>query len=350
MKLPFFLVGMLGCLVLTAQTTTIPGLGRYQPEPETPAPKPIESAPVAKPSSTRGIDVVPEEETATTAKPSVVRIGKPETMELLDDTKPIKLGDKLEYMVAEDRDPPIVLFVAEDGRVDVPLVGKVQAVHKTARTLAKELSANLEQEYYYQATVHIAEHRGARTRGEVFVMGQVLQQGMVPIPQNEVMTISRAILNAGGFGPRADTDRVTVIRRDLESPDDEKRIEVNVSDILEKGQLDKDLVLQPNDLVFVAPVGDTSGTFTITGAVRAPGSFAIAANQQLYLSQAILQAGGLNEWGDGTDVMLIRYDENNTRSEQVINVEKILKKGIRDDDVLIQPGDQIIVDEKWIQF
>lgn len=350
MKLPFFLVGMLGCLIATAQTTTIPGLGRYQPEPVTPAPTPVQSAPVATPTSSRGIDVVPSDEAETATKSSVVRIGKPETMDLLDDTKPIKLGDKLEYMVAEDRDPPIVLFVAEDGQVDVPLIGKMPAVQKTSRQLAKELSSKLEEEYYYQATVHIAEARGARTRGEVFVMGQVMQQGMVPIPQNEVMTISRAILSAGGFAAMADPTRVTVIRKDDQNPEAEKRLEVNVNEILVDGNLKKDLVLQPNDLVFVAPRGDTSGTYTITGAIRAPGSFAIAANQQLYLSQAILQAGGLTEFGDPKDVKLIRYDEANKRIEKTVNVAKVFEQGIRDEDVLIQPGDQIIVGEKWISF
>lgn len=350
MKAFVHIAGLLFCASVFAQSLAEPSDARYLPEPEHPAPKPKDLAPMAKPGKVKGVEVVENEETDSASQPSLVRIGEPETMDLLDNEKQIKLGDKLEYMVAEDREPPIMLFVAEDGRVDVPLIGKVEALGKTAKELAKDISNKLKEEYYYKATVHVAEHRGARTRGEVFVMGHVLQQGMVAIPQNEVMTISRAILNAGGFSPRADPTRVTVIRKDEGNEEAEKRMEVNVEDILVKGQLEKDLVLQPNDLIFVAPKGDTSGTFTITGAVRAPGSFAIAADQQLYLSQAILQAGGLTEFGDGSDVMLIRYDEENNRDEQIVNVDRILKKGIRDDDILVQPGDQIIVGEKWITF
>ncbi|WOO43419.1 polysaccharide biosynthesis/export family protein [Rubellicoccus peritrichatus] len=280
----------------------------------------------------------------------VTRIGRPETMELLDSTREFMLGDRLEYMVAEDREEPIVLFVAEDGRVDVPLIGKVQAKGKNARTLAKDISKLLEVDYYYQATVHISEHRDARTRGQVFVMGQVLDQGIVSIPKSEVMTVSRAILAAGGFTPRSDPTRVTVIRRDREDVEEEKRMEVNVAEILEQGRLDKDLVLQPNDLVFVAMRGDSSGTYTVSGAVRSPGVYPIAGGQDLLLSQAILQAGGFDEFAKGSAVKVVRFDENGGREDLVIDVDEVLEEGNRDADIMVKAGDQIIIPEKWISF
>lgn len=349
-------VAILVASIIIAESASIPGLGNFSPD-ETPAsqtaggaqPSGPENTRLAEPEETRGLSMVQREE-AVDVDPSAIRVGRPETMNLLDNNRTITLGDRLEYMVAEDREAPIVVFVAEDGQVDLPLIGKVPAVGKTAQSLAKEISEELEKEYYYQATVHISEYRDARSRGQVFVMGQVLDQGMVAIPQNEVMTVSRAILTAGGFTPRSDATRVTVIRRDRANPEEEQRMEVNVAEILEQGRLDKDMVLQPNDLVFVAMTGDASGTYTVSGAVRSPGVYPIAAGQKLLLSQAILMAGGFDEFGKGTEVKLIRFDEEGGREELEIDVDEILEEGKRDKDITVQPGDQIIVPERWFSF
>lgn len=336
---------MLGALPLAAQPLVSNEPGE--------APVPGDAAPASGAASvsglvsTRGVQVQPPD--AGHQAPSV-RVGKPETMNLLDDTRPIRVGERLEYMVAEDRQPPIVLFVAEDGSVDPPLAGRVQAAGLTSRQLAHRISQKLEEEYYFQATVHVAEYRDTKTRGQVFVMGQVNNQGLVTIPHSEVMTVSRAILAAGGLTQRADPSRVTVIRRDVDNPEDEKRMEVNVAEIFESGRLDKDLVLQPNDLVFVGTRGDSSGTYTISGAVRGPGVYPIAYGQQLPLSQAILHAGGFSEFARDSAVKLIRFDEDGVRNEEVVNVADVLNRGHRDKDVMLQPGDMIIVPQRWFQF
>lgn len=300
-------------------------------------------------AESRGFSMVEKSESVDVDLDST-RIGRPETMELLDANYEFMLGDRIEFMVAEDREEPIVLFVAEDGMVDVPLIGDVQAQGMNARALAKEISRLLQEDYYYQATVHISEHQDARTRGQVFVMGQVLDQGIISIPKSEVMTVSRAILAAGGFTNRSDPTRVTVIRRDRENPEDEKRLEVNVAEILEQGRLDKDLVLQPNDLVFVAMRGDSSGTFTVAGAIRSPGVYPIAGGQDLLLSQAILQAGGFDEFAKGSAVKVVRFDEEGNREDLVIDVDEVLEEGNREADVMVKAGDQIIIPEKWISF
>jgi len=346
-----------GSLLLHGQTTTIPGLGTFttQAQEEAAATEAsTEAAPrdkeLATPNSSRGINLMPQREEAKPVDASMIRIGRPETMNLLDNTRQIMLGDRLEYMVAEDREAPIVLFVDEAGRVDVPLAGKIPAEGKTSRQLAFDISEKLEEEYYYQATVHVSEFRDARSRGQVFVMGQVSDQGMIPIPTNEVMTVSRAILTAGGFTPRADPTRVTVTRQDSDNPGEEKRIDINVADVLEKGELDKDMVLRPNDLVFVAMRGDASGTYTVSGSVRSPGMYPLGAGQELLVSQAILMAGGFTEFGKGSAVKVVRHDEAGNREEIVVNIDEVLEKGNRDADIKIQPEDQIIVPERWFSF
>lgn len=272
-----------------------------------------------------------------------------DTMELLDDENPIAVGDKLSYMVAEDREPAIVVLVDEDGQIDVPLAGKVDAAGLTPKQLAMRVSDALEVEYYYQATIHINEYKDLTNRGQIFLLGQVARQGAMTIPPGEVLTVSKAILRAGGFTQNADATRVTLIRRGGPG-EDESKTEINVARILETGKLDEDLIIEPDDFIFVATAGDSSGEYTVTGAVRGPGIYPLPMGTQITLSEAILKAGGFNEFASEGSVKVIRYDENGERVELEVDVGEILEEGLRDEDLMLQPDDRIIVPESWIKF
>ncbi|MEM8550432.1 MAG: SLBB domain-containing protein, partial [Verrucomicrobiota bacterium] len=271
------------------------------------------------------------------------------TMDLLDDNTLIQMGDRLSYSVAEDRELAIVVMVDEEGKIDVPLAGKIDAAGLTARQLAKRVSDALEVDYYYQATVHVSEFKDLRSRGQIFLLGQVARQGTMSIPPGEVLTVSKAILRAGGFTQNADPSRVTLIRRSGPGQE-EVKTEVDVARILESGQLEDDLVIQPDDFIFVATSGDASGQFTITGAVRGPGIFPLAVGEQTTVSEAILLAGGFTEFASEGSVTVIRYNENGERKEFEVDVGEILNEGVRDKDLVLQPDDRIIVPEAWVKF
>ena len=271
------------------------------------------------------------------------------TMELLDDTVPIKVGDKLSYMVAEDREPANVVLVDEDGKIDVPLVGKIAAAGLTPRQLAQKVSDALEVDYYYQATVHVSEYKDLSNRGQIFMLGQVVRQGAMTIPPGEVLTVSKAILRAGGFTQNADPTRVSLIRQGGPG-EKEVKTEINVSRILETGRLEDDIIVQPDDFIFVAQAGDSSGEYTVTGAVRGPGIYPLPMGTQITLSQAILKAGGFNEFASEGSVKIIRYDENGERKEFNVDVGEILEEGLKDNDMLLQPDDRVIVPEAWVKF
>jgi len=271
-------------------------------------------------------------------------------MALLDDKHVFAVGDQLQYMVTEDRDQPVILFVDERGNINVPLLGRVRALNKTAKSLAYEIKQLLEVDFYYQATVHISYFQDNNSRGQVFVLGRVRMQGPIDIPRSEVLTVSKAILRAGGFAHDADPTRVSLIRRDASEPENEMRMEINVAEILDTGRMDKDMTLQAGDLVFIAQRGDSSGQFTVTGAVRQPGVVRLPGGAKLTLSQAILQAGGFSEFANQEKVKVVRYSENGERQELVVDVEEILKKGNREKDVYLQADDMVIVPEKWISF
>ena len=88
-----------------------------------------------------------------------------------------------------------------------------------------------------------------RKRGSVYMVGQVRASGAVEIPSDEVFTVSKAVLRAGGFGDFADKKHVKITRK---GDGDKNRVFiVDLAEILEKGQTDKDLKLEPGDLIFV---------------------------------------------------------------------------------------------------
>ena len=114
------------------------------------------------------------------------------------------------------------------------------------------MKTRLEKEYYYKATVILGLDTVNRTRGKVYVAGQVRAQSAVEIQFGEKLTAGKAILRAGGFSDFAKKTKVQVIRAKLgvngqKSP----AIEIDMTEVLEKGRLDKDVELEPDDFVIV---------------------------------------------------------------------------------------------------
>lgn len=173
-------------------------------------------------------------------------------LEDLDDKVKLGLGDRVSFRIVEDRDDPKSLVVADSGELEAPYIGRVVAAGKTCRQLAREIKGVLEKKYYYQATVVIGIDLLNKTRGKVYISGRVRVPGYQEIPTDEIFSVSKAILRAGGFTEFADKKHVKVTHKRT-GPDamDEPADTVDVSAVLEKGEASKDMELRPDDLIFV---------------------------------------------------------------------------------------------------
>lgn len=163
-----------------------------------------------------------------------------------DDKHVLEPGDHISFRIVEDRDPAVALIVADSRELDVPYVGRVSVAGKTCKQLAPELKTLLEKEYYYRATVVLAVDLVNKVRGKIYVMGEVRQQGAVELLFNESLTAGKAILKAGGFGDFAYKEKVKINRPGVKTP-----IEINMVNVFEKGKQDQDVVLEPDDTVYV---------------------------------------------------------------------------------------------------
>lgn len=168
----------------------------------------------------------------------------------LDDKIKIGVGDKLVFRILEDQDEARAMAVNDSGDIDVPYIGRVVAKDRTCMELAAFIKGKLEEEFYHQATVVLSLEQFNRTRGKIYLSGYVRVPGAMDIPSDEVFTLSKAILRAGGFNEFAEKKKVKLMRKS-DTNAASAGIVVDVGAIIEEGNSEKDLVLQPGDLIFV---------------------------------------------------------------------------------------------------
>jgi protein involved in polysaccharide export with SLBB domain len=217
------------CTLLLASSLGSPGFAQLPTE---------SSPPMMQPPPARAI--APEPPTTST-------VMRTNSMNVLDDRTRLGPNDFVSFRVVEDRDNESQrLRVNDNGQLEVPYVGLVQAAGKTSKELAYNIKSALEKEYYYHATVIIAvDHVSEKSRGKVYVYGAVRGQGPQEIPPDETYTVSKAIIRAGGFGDFADKRKIKLTRKNGEA------VVVDLKRVIEQGRTDEDVPVQPDDQIYV---------------------------------------------------------------------------------------------------
>jgi len=194
----------------------------------------------------------------------------------LDNARAIEAGDRISFRIVEEGSANSVktYSVRESGTMHIPHIGDVVVAGKTCYQAAQLISAELQKEHFNRATVIMVldsshkerqQHYWGGNRGGynnqggmysgsgeyVTLYGQVGRQGQMNLPGETPMTITQAILRAGGFARFANTKKVKVHRLLAGSTTQRRTIIVDVGGIME-GDLNKDIPLKPNDVVIVS--------------------------------------------------------------------------------------------------
>lgn len=181
------------------------------------------------------------------------------SMEALDDTLPLKVGYRISLRIVEDKDKTLSLLVQDSGDIVAPHLGLVRAAGLTCKKVAYNMKRELEKQYFQQATVIVSIEMiprsglapaGAMVEDFFTVFGQVARQGKYEMFPDEELTVSHAILKAGGFAPFANTKDVRIIRK-VKAEMKPVEIHINVDEIMTRGRLDKDIAVRPNDVIIV---------------------------------------------------------------------------------------------------
>ena len=136
--------------------------------------------------------------------------------------------------------------ITADGYITFPLLGKVSVVGITVPEVEDKLKTLLEKDYLVNAQVLVfIEEYNAK---QVSVIGEVKNPGKYELPGEKDMTLMQAIAMAGGFTKFANLTKTKVMRIE---DGKKKTITINVKSITEKGDKDKDITLQAEDIVVV---------------------------------------------------------------------------------------------------
>ena len=167
----------------------------------------------------------------------------------------LEAPDAIEISVLPQVELDRNVTIRPDGKISLPLIGDVFVEGMTP----VELTDKLTEEYSkYVKNPSVAVIVTGFNSKRVYVIGEVFRQGVYPY--TGTMTVFEAVEEAGSFTRRASLGRVILVRGNLEDPN---VIDVNLKDVVEEGKKQKDLHLQPNDIVYVPPNGFAKAGYAI---------------------------------------------------------------------------------------
>jgi polysaccharide export outer membrane protein len=154
-------------------------------------------------------------------------------------------ADLISVTVYQDKDMDRKVRINSDGTISLPLIGSIVVGGMTLADAQAAIEGKLSQFLVSPQVSLFIEDYGNKT---IFVMGEVQKPGSYPIPTESRMTLLEAISTAGGFTPVAAQDRARVLRTVNGAS---VTYTIDTRQITSQGQKDKDMILEPNDIVFV---------------------------------------------------------------------------------------------------
>lgn len=143
--------------------------------------------------------------------------------------------------------------VQDDGRISLPLIGDMDARGCTTGELAQRLEAAY-RKFFVAPQVLVDVARDERPDavspwGSVTVLGTVRAPGRIAIPPTRDLRVSGAIQRAGGFDSSARKTSIRVTRHAADGTS--MACDVNLEEVGARGEREQDLLLEPDDVVFV---------------------------------------------------------------------------------------------------
>lgn len=156
-------------------------------------------------------------------------------------------GDVLQITIWKEDGMDREVVVLPDGSITFPLIGTVKIQGLTPEEVQALVKTKLKK-YIPDAAVTVSVK--AALGHTVNVIGQVARPGEFIIGRR--MTVMQALSQAGGLTPYAKTGGIIVIRHGKDGKDGEGvSFPIPYNDLVSGENLDKDLVLQPGDVIVV---------------------------------------------------------------------------------------------------
>jgi protein involved in polysaccharide export with SLBB domain len=238
------------------------------------------------------------------ARPKILRLGadlmtEPGTIEapdynpLVPPDYLVQAGDELIVTLWGSVDADLRPIVDRSGRISIPRVGAIMVAGVRYADLPEVISRRVAQVFKnFQLSVSLGQLRGVR----IYVTGFVLRPGAYTV--SSLSTIAGAIVKAGGPSSAGSFRTIQLRRgRDVVSTFD-------FYDLLLKGDRSNDRVVQPDDVIYVAPLGTQ---VALIGSVNQPAIFELKPGETL--ADVLRMAGGFTAVADTTRLAVERLDD-----------------------------------------
>lgn len=236
-------------------------------------------------------------------------------------------GDTLQISVWGSPELSIETIVRPDGKISIPALGEIKASGLTAMELTKVLEREMARIVKTPIVTVIVT---GMTNYRIFVFGKGAPTGVIQLKRET--TLLELLCQLGSLED-ADLENAYLVRN-------KKRIKTNFRELFEKGDFSQDIVLEPNDMLFIPD--NFEKRISIVGAVNRP--TIVPYREGLTILDVILTAGGFTEFAKENDVKILRKKENGERVEITVRAKDLMKGNIKEN-VMIEPGDFIVVKE-----
>lgn len=242
--------------------------------------------------------------------------------------------DLLEIRVFETPELNVSRRVAEDGKINLPLVGEVELGGMTENEAAQKIKEVLEAKLLQRASVAV-QVQEFRSR-PISVIGSVRQPGNLAFSGR--WTLLEALTAAGGLA-EGHGNLVYVLRRSDNGLSDQ--VAVPVDDLLVRADPKVNIPIIAGDLINVP--GTVDVTVYCLGEFHQPGALSFKSSDRITLLTLISRAGGLTD--RASSKILIKRTGHGTKSELTADYKRILAG--KDPDVELEPGDVVVVKESF---
>ena len=206
-------------------------------------------------------------------------------------------GDEFQVQLYGTQSRNLVLSVGRDGRVNFPEIGPINVGGQRFTQVKEQIEARVAREITgTRASVSMGDTRSIR----IFVLGEASRPGSYTI--SGLGTITSALFAAGGVKPIGSLRNITLKRQGAIVRN------LDLYDMLIRGDTTDDTKLLPGDVIFVPPVGPT---VSVEGEVRRPAIYEQKGTTSV--ADIVGLAGGLTPDADTSSAMLTRIDAQRHR-------------------------------------
>jgi len=234
-------------------------------------------------------------------------------------------GDTLSVTVWGEKDFSFTAKVRPDGKITVPTIGEITAANMTAKKLQEILTEKLKAVVRKPVvTVAVTEI----TNNKVYVFGGGVKAGVFTL--NQRMTLLQLLCQLEDVR-KADLQNAYLMRGKL-------KLEEDFTKLYLKGDVDQDIVIEPNDIIYIPMRGDSY--IYVMGAVTTPKP--IEYHDGITVMEAILNAGGFTSFANPDDTVIYRKDKKN---DVTINakLKRLMNNGDLSQNVTLRAGDYVLV-------